>query len=1138
MRNYLYIIMAIVVAMFHTSCNAVDDLFGSSSNDELQLSSSALTFENRASSTYFTITTSDDWTITNDSEEWCTVDKSYGSGDAIIAVSVAENATGSDRQALIVISSESSSTTLTVVQYEEMMTNYQSVSWDDVTISSYNPDSGNIQFTINDGSEVDYTVGKAIILPASYDYQVRVIESVTILGSSVAMSTSQGNMCNLFKNVDFTLMTYSMQSTSESKTDGRRIITPSEISVQMADGRYETIYKESDAATRSSYGSLISLSEDFSDNYLLSGDGYSIGYEKLYYDLVLDAVFNFSFGESSANGSGFEGVLNDFELCMDGSINADILMEYIFNGEYSSGGTVEDSCIKEDIIDKIQLTFSVAGVPVVISISTDLCKTATVDAAIDATFTAGCNLSSSAQFGLYYDGDTAEPFKSFNLSYSLYNPTFSLSEGEIEATGSIYPRFSFMFYDAPGPWVEPMPYAKTDINAGAVSSFDLGYIELSDSYMGWSAETYSGMMYRAGLNSDFFDSSKETYQSEILQVTKKNLFTASTKVEIVSPTTTEHVEYAEGEEIVVSLKTYSNNLLNGADIPCDGVYVMFETEGEVSSTSISSDENGELEVRWTPQSEFDALTAVIVDSQGEVVSKDALYLSVDEREILKQIYYAAGGDNWTEKDNWCTDAPLSEWYGVSTYTTGYDDSGAAIESVKLLDFTSNNVTGSFSVAGLRYLQNLYCINNQISGIDANGCYSLQRIDGSNNQITEVDVSGCSALLYLFFETNSLASLDLSGCSSLKTLYCYDNPLTSLDLSECSGINSILCYDTSLTTLDVSECSSLTTLLCNNSSLTTLDVSECSNLWNLYCYSNPLTTIELGSKYWFSTLHCYDTLLTTLDVSGCKNLSNLYCYDTPLTTLDLSSCSDLSILYCYDNPLTTLNVNGCSDLEELYCYGTPLTTLDVSGCIDLEILHCYENSLTSLDVSDCISLSDLACYSNALTSLDVSGCSSLSDLACYDNSLTTLNVVGCSKLSSLACYDNSLTTLNVVGCSKLSSFYCYNNSLTSLDMGIHGSMATMHCYNNSLTTLDVSKCYNMSELDCSSNSITTIDASECRNLDTLLCLGNYIDTINLYYLDPTTLSCVYWGEHDAELYTEPTHKNGYQYPAFYYTMSDR
>ncbi|CAN0444907.1 unnamed protein product, partial [Ascophyllum nodosum] len=35
-----------------------------------------------------------------------------------------------------------------------------------------------------------------------------------------------------------------------------------------------------------------------------------------------------------------------------------------------------------------------------------------------------------------------------------------------------------------------------------------------------------------------------------------------------------------------------------------------------------------------------------------------------ERDALVALYHATNGPSWHENRGWCTDAPLSEWYGV------------------------------------------------------------------------------------------------------------------------------------------------------------------------------------------------------------------------------------------------------------------------------------------------------------------------------------------------------------------------------------------------------------------------------------------------------------------------------------------
>ena len=204
----------------------------------------------------------------------------------------------------------------------------------------------------------------------------------------------------------------------------------------------------------------------------------------------------------------------------------------------------------------------------------------------------------------------------------------------------------------------------------------------------------------------------------------------------------------------------------------------------------------------------------------------------DERDILVKFYEDTGGDNWRRNDNWCSDLPLSEWYGVTT-----NDEGRVVG----LRLSNNNLTGGGSLSGLDALEGLYCYHNQLATLDVSGCTSLVWLYCFyNNQLTTLDVSGCTSLVELECHNNQLITLDVSGCTSLDVLRCYNNQLTRLDVTGCTALDYLYCSDNQLTTLDVSGCTALGGLYCEYNQLTTLDVSGCTALWTLDCRSNKIT----------------------------------------------------------------------------------------------------------------------------------------------------------------------------------------------------------------------------------------------------------------------------------------------------------
>ena len=108
-----------------------------------------------------------------------------------------------------------------------------------------------------------------------------------------------------------------------------------------------------------------------------------------------------------------------------------------------------------------------------------------------------------------------------------------------------------------------------------------------------------------------------------------------------------------------------------------------------------------------------------------------------ELTALTALYESTGGDGWTHNDNWCSDKPLNEWYGVET-----DLSGRVIA----LRLSNNNLTGELpdELSGLTVLRHLDLSHNDIGGTinkqgrpPKNGTYSFM---DTMHELTTVDLS--------------------------------------------------------------------------------------------------------------------------------------------------------------------------------------------------------------------------------------------------------------------------------------------------------------------------------------------------------------------------------------------------------------
>ena len=247
------------------------------------------------------------------------------------------------------------------------------------------------------------------------------------------------------------------------------------------------------------------------------------------------------------------------------------------------------------------------------------------------------------------------------------------------------------------------------------------------------------------------------------------------------------------------------------------------------------------------------------------------------REALIKLYESTNGDNWTNNENWCSDKPVTEWYGIkivyyedkvykitlsSNNLTGKieqtfpDDLGISLD-------VSNNLLTSIKVSGSKSLVHLYCNNNPLTSLDASGCTALSSyLTCENNQLRTLNVSDTS-LLRLYCNNNQLTFLNASGCTRLEHLHCVNNELISLNVSGCTALVQLQCNYNKLTSLDVSSCTALKDLGCRVNELTSLNVSGCNSLEILYCDNNRINSVipdwfsQLGVSFVYDVKYSYD-----------------------------------------------------------------------------------------------------------------------------------------------------------------------------------------------------------------------------------------------------------------------------------------
>lgn len=531
--------------------------------------------------------------------------------------------------------------------------------------------------------------------------------------------------------------------------------------------------------------------------------------------------------------------------------------------------------------------------------------------------------------------------------------------------------------------------------------------------------------------------------------------TATVTVKVEGLTETISVSQATGQGLIVSPISY--------ELPYTGQTIEIEVQQNVKY-SIEIDDTCK---DWIKMGGTKALTT---DKVGFIISENTSFESREGKIAFKQIdgplmetvtikqapiegeerdrraliafYHALNGDNWKHKDNWCSDAPLKEWYGVGT-----DLYSGAVTSIMLED---NNLHGAITtelIFPLKDLIYLFIQNNVITDINLDGC-NLEHLIADSIPAKQVKLTNMPDLC-TFAISGELERIDLSGTSNMDRISLSDCPyltgielkdmhrltgifldhdreITELDLSNCPLLEVLHINQCSLSSLDITHCPELTSLTAGLNKLSSLDLSNNPKLQTLWIGSNSLSEIVLGEKNELSQLLVGGNPMHSLDISGCPKLETLEISNTQIESIDVSGSPRLNKLLADYSNLSSISLKTCRELIEFSAINARLTSLDVSSCPQLTLLQPYGNPIKELDLSNNHLLEKLYCYNCSLSSLDLSHNNMLKELQCGKNPITKLDISNLPLLEVLYCGELQITELDIKSNYKLNMFNCSKN----------------------------------------------------------------------------------------------------------------
>ena len=293
-------------------------------------------------------------------------------------------------------------------------------------------------------------------------------------------------------------------------------------------------------------------------------------------------------------------------------------------------------------------------------------------------------------------------------------------------------------------------------------------------------------------------------------------------------------------------------------------------------TAEAFDENGyavaDAEFDWTSSD----LSVAQVDGQGLVTgvaegrttvtavadgARAASEITVEnpDRAALVAFYNATDGPNWVDNTNWLTDAPLGEWYGVTT------DASGRVVGIRLMGrwdggWVPHGLSGAIppELGSLSNLTSLVLSHNALSGVippELGELSNLRRLELSENYLSGEIPGEMGKLLNLGFlglRSNNLTGVvpgEIRGLANLWALDLNENSLTGQIptwLRELSNLKSLYLGGNNLTgeiPAWLGELSSLVQLHLGGNNLTgeiPPELASLANLRDLYLYGNALT----------------------------------------------------------------------------------------------------------------------------------------------------------------------------------------------------------------------------------------------------------------------------------------------------------
>ena len=487
---------------------------------------------------------------------------------------------------------------------------YVPIDWESTTLVQADDSTGNYQMQFNGAVPEDLVAGSVIAI--DYDTAVRYVfvETVTVNRNMVTLSSTEANLTDIFADVEFTLAT-----NPNRRTEGRGpVFYPVAAYQRDGQGGYSPVNLSQRDLRWGFTHNLWHCGQNLDGEELFSGNNFSVYMEHLNFDLDLDLELYMNFGGRTVR----EIVGNALEVYRSRALNVNAALLGTFSTEQRVRCDIEGSCSyspdydiwKHNIFRPLDIKFVVYGVPVVITLNSDLYRQVELTASGEISAYAGFSDVAQGRLGFNWrQTGGISPVASLSNTFELTPPTVE-GRGTVQAKVWAIPRVRLILYHFLGPSVDFKPYLSTTLSGG----FREEMLGQGNDYCAWSLDCNTGLDMAAGLSimNPAFGYEMENHSTPNVNVIDQPLYHSPEDITLASR--------SEGQRRTVSFDVYDYNHLTGSEVLTPlPQFVKFEAEGELSET-YGIAQNGRVSVNWTPANGDDVLYAKLYDVDGNVIA--------------------------------------------------------------------------------------------------------------------------------------------------------------------------------------------------------------------------------------------------------------------------------------------------------------------------------------------------------------------------------------------------------------------------------------------------------------------------------------------------------------------------------------